>query len=68
MNLTELQKNLADAHVSMISAQETRNIAGAAFNKAECALSEACRKRYVANKELDEALFAAAKENPDFQV
>jgi hypothetical protein len=66
MNIPQLQKILADAHTEFVAAQESRQIAGAAFNKAECALSEACRNRYVADKALSEALFAASKD--DFQV
>lgn len=63
--LSQLQADLAQAHVEVISAQAHRNICANDFNKAEASLSAACRKRYVANRALDIELL---KLGPLFEI
>lgn len=63
--LSQLQADLAQAHVELLSAQADRIICGAAFNKSEVILTEACRKRYLADRALQAVLL---KQQPEFEI
>lgn len=51
--ISQLQAEFEQAHVELLCAMANRNLCANDFNKSEVLLSEACRKRYLANRAYD---------------